>query len=232
MLVMTSALKIFGHDSMVRTREESGGLQFFPMFIGKVVASGFELIFYPFSYLAGYYSFVGSNASYEQYFQTYVLLQSAIMGLSALISVSFSSENSFLVALQRFERAELTEAVVRFEAADLQALIDAGAATFVLNREYFPAAMSDMVNAYEAVLSALFGPPVARGKRVLAWDTGGWSGATEVPFDAFSWPPGVRPGGPTLGVQSPRWGSLAFSAPMPPAGGREAPRKPKKVEKR
>ena len=142
------------------------------------------------------------------------------------------AENSFLVALQRFERAELAEAVVRFEAADLEALIDAGAATFVLNREYFPAAMSDMVNAYEAVLSALFGPPVARGKRVLAWDTGGWSGATEVPFDAFSWPPGVRPGGPTLGVQSPRWGSLAFSAPMPPAGGREAPRKPKKVEKR
>jgi hypothetical protein len=126
---------------------------------------------------------------------------------------AFVADNSFLSALQRFERAELADGRFRFEAADLRALIDAGAQTAVLNREYFPVVMRDMLSTYQLLFEALFGPPVATGTRVAAYDMAAWNGTTEVAFEPFAWPKGLRPGGPVLAVSAPRAPSLAFSIP-------------------
>jgi hypothetical protein len=137
----------------------------------------------------------------------------------------FVAKNTFLSALQRLERAELTEGRLRFESADLRALIDAGAHTAVVNREYFPLAMRELVEAYLEVFGALFGPPIARNKRAAAFDTTRWTGATDVEVDVLTWPARVRPGGPVLPIQAPRGPSLAFSVPAeapPPPGGSSA----------
>jgi hypothetical protein len=123
--------------------------------------------------------------------------------------------NSFLAACRDLERARLT-GVFRFEAADLDALRDAGLRTVSLNRELFPARLYDVTNAYEAVFRALFGDPAVGGPRALAWDLDRWSGRTEVPLAPFSWPSGLGRGGPTLPVQSHLPPSLAFSLPAPP----------------
>lgn len=137
----------------------------------------------------------------------------------------FVAKNTFLTALQRLERAELTDGRFQFEAADLQALIDAGAQTAVVNREYFPLVMKDLVEAYLEVFGALFGAPVARNKRAAAFDTTRWTGATDVKVGDLAWPARVRPGGPVLPIQAPRGPSLSFSVPMeepPPLAGKRS----------
>ena len=124
------------------------------------------------------------------------------------------AQNSFLTQMQALERAELT-GTFTFDPADLRALIDAGSRTIVINREYFPIAMADLVEAYMTVCNAAFGPATASGKRVKAWDMGNWNGASSYPFTPFVWPAGIQPGGPTLAIQGFRAPSLAFSIPAP-----------------
>lgn len=129
----------------------------------------------------------------------------------------FVAANSFLTEMQKLERAELTDGVFRFDAADLEALRSRGVRVFVLNREYFPVAMRGLVDAYEDVFRGLFGPTTLQGKRQKAWDAAAWDGKTaEVRFEPFAWPKGIAPGGPTLSMQAPRWGSTVFSVPAPP----------------
>lgn len=124
--------------------------------------------------------------------------------------------NSFLAEIRRLERAEL-DGTFRFEAADLQALIDQGVGVLVINKEYFPLAMEGLVDAWFEVAETLFGPPVLRAKRVRAFDLHRWNGATEVAFPPWQWPIGIRPGGPTLAIQTFRSASLAFRVPGPQA---------------
>ncbi len=135
------------------------------------------------------------------------------------------ANNSFLTQLQAMERGEMGDRFT-FTGADLQALVDAGARTWVVNQEYFPAQLKPLVIRYDALFDALFGEPFERGKRVKAWDAGEWSGRTEVTLPPFTWPPTMRFGGPTLALQAPRPPSIAFSIPAPP----KAP-KPKQVQK-
>ncbi len=123
--------------------------------------------------------------------------------------------NSFLAACRDLERARLTGAF-RFEADDLRALTEAGVRTASLNRELFPARLYAITNAYQAVFTALFGPPVVEGDRAMAWDLDHWNGQTEVVVAPFTWPSGLGRGGPTLPVQSQLPPSLAFSMPAPP----------------
>ena len=98
LIVMTSGLKLFGHDHLVRLREESAGIILFPLYLGKLGASVFELIFYSYSFLSGYYSLVQPNAFFSNYLLTFILLQFSIMGLANLISVAFTSGIKSLVA--------------------------------------------------------------------------------------------------------------------------------------
>ena len=125
---------------------------------------------------------------------------------------AFVAENSFLTAMQRLERGELDGTFV-FDPADLRALLDGGARTFTLNREYFPIQLKGLVEAYTEVFLGLFGQPTATGRRVKAWDGGQWNGTFEVHFTPYAWPGGLRPGDGTLGIQGMHAESLVFSIP-------------------
>jgi hypothetical protein len=137
----------------------------------------------------------------------------------------FVAANSFLTALQHLERGELGESVT-FEAADLRALVAAGARTYVVNQEYFPVVMRSLVTSYDRLFTALFGQPVASSRRVKAWDAKAWAGepTAEAPLTgpvtvaipAFVWPERLHFGGPTLSLQAPRPPSIVFSVPPPP----------------
>ena len=67
----------------------SGGIQLLPLFLGKLVGSYVELMFFAFAYAAGYYSFVGSQAIFAQYWFMFLALHFAITGMSNLIAVLF-----------------------------------------------------------------------------------------------------------------------------------------------
>ncbi|MEQ1852457.1 MAG: hypothetical protein ABMA01_12810 [Chthoniobacteraceae bacterium] len=84
------------------------------------------------------------------------------------------------------------------------------------HRELFPARLYAITNAYQAVFTALFGPPVVEGDRAMAWNLDHWNGQTEVGVEPFTWPSGQGRGGPTLPIQSQLPPSLAFSMPAPP----------------
>lgn len=124
----------------------------------------------------------------------------------------FVAANSFLSEMQRLEQGVLTGTFV-FKGEDLSHLTDQGVRIYVLNDEYFPFGMKGAVQAYETIFTALFGKPIAHATRVRAWDAGQWTGRTEVPFEAFTWPAGLRPGGPTLAIQAPHMPSPVFSMP-------------------
>jgi hypothetical protein len=134
---------------------------------------------------------------------------------------AFVAKNSFLTEMQHLERGELSGPFV-FQAADLQALIDAGARTFVVNHEYFPFELRPLVEAYDVLFTTLFGHTSVTGKRLKAWDAGGWNGQTEVELPPYAFPPTLHFGGPTLSMQAPRPPSPVFSFPDPPKrqGGR------------
>ena len=124
---------------------------------------------------------------------------------------AFVANNSFLTALQQFERAALPGRFT-FDPADL-APLQAEHALIALNPEYLPAAYRDLLHAYRDLLTALFGEPVLRLDGAAAWDTARWTGATDLPFAPFSWPKQLRPPKPGLPLQAPTPPSPAFSAP-------------------
>jgi hypothetical protein len=127
----------------------------------------------------------------------------------------FVAKNSFLTEMQRLERGELTDGVFRFRGEDLRALLDAGVGPFVVNREYFPVALKELVDAYGEVFIGLFGAPADQGKRLKSWDGTRWNGATEARFEPYTWPDALRPGGPTLAITGVRAPSNVFSVPAP-----------------
>ncbi|MES2643085.1 MAG: hypothetical protein V4850_26620 [Myxococcota bacterium] len=142
---------------------------------------------------------------------------------------TYVAANSFLTELQRLDRAELATTFT-FREADLAALIDAGARTYVVNQEYFPLTLRPLVNVYDALFTTLFGKPVATGKRVKAWDASAWKpsapdGVAVVPITTFEWPRALHLGGPTLSLQAPRPPSIVFSVPPPLAGEKRPPPK-------
>lgn len=137
--------------------------------------------------------------------------------------------NSFLDEMLRLERGKL-DGSFRFEARDLAALRERGLGVVVVNWEYFPKPLQGLTRAYEEVFTALFGPAAVEGPRARAWSLAGWDGRSEVSFTAWEWPKGVKPGGPTLAIQAPRWPSLSFYVPVvePGAGWRRPEDPPSK----
>ena len=95
---MTSSLKLYTQDQLLRTREENGGVLLGPLYVGKLFASAFELIFFPYAYLTGYYSYVQANGTFAEYLKLYVLIQFAIQGLGNLIACTFTSKIKSLIA--------------------------------------------------------------------------------------------------------------------------------------
>jgi hypothetical protein len=134
---------------------------------------------------------------------------------------TFVSSNTFLAAMQALERGELP-GEFRFAAADLAALRDAGLGVVTLNREYFPVKLDALLQAYDRVLTGLFGEPAVELHRAKAWRVDRWTGQDQSYFESFSWPAELGHGGPTLPVQAPRPASMAFRMPEPGKGAPEA----------
>lgn len=128
---------------------------------------------------------------------------------------TFMRENSFLSQLQSLERGEL-RGIFQFEAAHLQALLDADVRWISLNRELFPLALRELVEVYEVLFDALFGFPVDQAPGHRIWDGRQWSGQTEVDIPTFTWPADVVPGGPSQPILGRRPQSSVFG------GGRES----------
>lgn len=89
LLVQSSALMIFSSDALPRRREEMGGVSLLPLFLGKLIGTFPELLFFAFAYTAGYFSFVKSQATVVQNWCLFLALHFAVIGLSNLISITF-----------------------------------------------------------------------------------------------------------------------------------------------
>ncbi|MDP6931290.1 MAG: hypothetical protein QGG40_00170, partial [Myxococcota bacterium] len=124
---------------------------------------------------------------------------------------SFVSENSFLSALQAMEQGG-SGTTLRFDAADLQTLLDQGVRWFGVNREYFALSVKDRVGAYADVFEGLFGRPVLQARGLKIWDGSRWDGKDQVEVRALTWPPGVEPGGPDQPLVGLRPKSLVFDS--------------------
>ena len=128
---------------------------------------------------------------------------------------AFVHANSFLSEMQALERAEL-DGDFTFKAEDLRALLDQDVRVMVLNSEYFPIALSPVVERYGAIFDVLFGEAKVTGRRARAWDMALWNGQTTVAFSPFTWPAKVKRGGPELSILGVHDPSLGFRMPEPP----------------
>lgn len=128
---------------------------------------------------------------------------------------AFIHANSFLSEMQALERAEL-DGTFTFKPEDLRALLDQDVRVMVLNSEYFPIALSPVVERYGAIFDVLFGEAKVTGKRARAWDMAEWNGQTSVAFSPFAWPAKVKRGGPELSILGVHDPSLGFRMPEPP----------------
>lgn len=122
---------------------------------------------------------------------------------------AFVAGNSFLAQLQALERGEL-RGTFRFEAADLQALLDQDVRWFSVNRELFPLALRDLVDAYKGLFDELFGRALDQAQGHWIWDGRRWTGAAEAPIRDFTWPANVVPGGPSQPILGRRPQSTVF----------------------
>lgn len=132
---------------------------------------------------------------------------------------AFVAANSFLSALQRYERGESGEEFA-FDSADLEALRARGVAWVSLNRELFPLSLRPLVDGYRALFTALFGDPTLRDPAMQVFDTSKWTGQSRLEVSDFRWPDGLVPGGPSQPVNGKRPRSPVFGKGR---GGRPLP---------
>ncbi len=128
-----------------------------------------------------------------------------------------AAANSFLAALQQLERGEAGEQF-SFSADDLQVLLDADVRYLSINRELFPLNFKTLVRRYRDIADALFGAPVQRATGLWIWDLRQWSGESTVAIAPWTWPAGVRPGGPEIAISGRRPASVSFGEVEPASG--------------
>jgi hypothetical protein len=93
--------------------------------------------------------------------------------------------NSLLVGLRRAELGEL-DGVLEVDPADVAALQELGVRHIVLNSEYYPGALAQLLPVHNHVLVSLFGEPVLTWKNVLTvWDLDRYTGETAVVVQRF-----------------------------------------------
>lgn len=97
-LTHTTALKLFAHGTVMRTRLESAGIMLFPLYMGKICAGITEVIIFPFAFLAGFYPFICASAPFVDYLRNFILLHCAMMGLANFIAIVFTGPISHVVA--------------------------------------------------------------------------------------------------------------------------------------
>jgi hypothetical protein len=79
-IVVSSSMTLFGSDTLIRGREETGGIVLFSLVLGKVFASFVETIIFPLAFTTGYYSLLKPMSSFKNYWYTFILLQMALSG--------------------------------------------------------------------------------------------------------------------------------------------------------
>lgn len=84
---MTSGLKMYGSDSLMRDREETGGVRTTPYVLGKVISQFLDFLLLPFAYVCGYYPFVDARGGFFAYWGLFILINMSIAGLANLIAV-------------------------------------------------------------------------------------------------------------------------------------------------
>jgi hypothetical protein len=92
--VQPDLLQIFLRDTDIRLREESGGISYAPLFLGKVLGSAFELVLAPIAFVVGYYPFIQSQATFGQYIAIFLLLNLAVSGLINFCSIAFGKKSA------------------------------------------------------------------------------------------------------------------------------------------
>jgi hypothetical protein len=92
--VQPDLLQIFLRDTDIRLREESGGISYAPLFIGKVLGSSFDLVLSPIAFVVGYYPFIQSQATLGQYIAIFLLLNLAVAGLINFCSIAFGKQSA------------------------------------------------------------------------------------------------------------------------------------------
>ena len=129
------------------------------------------------------------------------------------------AENSFLAGLLAYEEARLSGAW-RFEAADLQTLIDQGFSHVVVDQEHYPLPLRGLFSGTQRLMEQLFGKPVHRGPRATVYATAGWTGRGEAQLPPWTWPPGVRPGDGSQALRAKRSASPTFDPAVHEGGPR------------
>jgi hypothetical protein len=95
--VQPDLLQIFLRDTDIRLREESGGINYSPLFLGKVLGSSFDLVLSPIAFVVGYYPFIHAQATFGQYVIIFLLLMLAISGLINFCSITFGKKSAPVV---------------------------------------------------------------------------------------------------------------------------------------
>jgi hypothetical protein len=98
LLALTSQIRLFSYDTLIRLREENGGLLILPWYLGKLFGGYVDILFAPISFVFGYYSFVQSRTSILHYWLLYVLLYLAVSGLANFCACIFTVRYYWLVA--------------------------------------------------------------------------------------------------------------------------------------
>jgi hypothetical protein len=95
--VQPDLLQIFLRDTDIRLREESGGISYAPLFLGKVLGSSFDLVLSPIAFVVGYYPFIRSQATFGQYVGIFLLLMLAVSGLINFCAITFGKASAPVV---------------------------------------------------------------------------------------------------------------------------------------
>ena len=119
LLSITFGLKLFKNDTLMRRREEEGGLWLLPYFLGKLMGSSAELLVYPLIFLFGYYPLVKAAGSFVNYWGLLTLFQFSIIGLANFVAIVVPgtncnlTANGILVILWSFGGIEPTLAIIK-----------------------------------------------------------------------------------------------------------------------
>jgi hypothetical protein len=92
--VQPDLLQIFLRDTDIRLREESGGISYAPLFVGKVLGSTCDLVLAPIAFVVGYYPFIRSQSTLGQYIAIFLLLNLAVSGLINFCAIAFGKQSA------------------------------------------------------------------------------------------------------------------------------------------
>lgn len=109
---------MFGHDALVRLREEEAGLKYLPYYIGninhdtlcsycvhmailmstgKYLSNFLEILIFPIVFLLSYYTLVVPSGAIGQYYVMLMALQLSIYGICNLITVLVRPKSRVLI---------------------------------------------------------------------------------------------------------------------------------------